>query len=82
MNVGFSYGFFGDKLETQANKQGFTLGDKADFAEQLRDALNILRIESILTDSQCDKAYPRLQKFVVKNLKRLPDKEVSDEQQK
>ena len=75
-SVGFRYGVLSDKLSEQAKEQGYEL-DEAERLEEFRYALNLLRIHGILTDSQCDKAYPRLQKMVVRRLK--PIKKESEE---
>ena len=58
--IGFSFGILFDDLETQANKQGYTLGEDAGMFENLRHCLNVVRINRLLTDVQADKAYGRL----------------------
>jgi len=70
--VGFSYGVLMPTLEEQANEQGFTLGDKAETFEKLRESISWLTFHNILTDSQINMAYKKLQKQVVKSLKLLP----------
>jgi hypothetical protein len=70
--VGFSFGILFDDLETQANKQGYTLGEDAGMFENLRHCLNAVRINRLLTDAQADKAYGRLIKLIVKSLTPLP----------
>ena len=69
--IGFSYGMLNDDLEKQANKQGYTLGKSAEALEQLRFCLNMVRINGIVTDSQSDSMYRKLQKKVVKELREL-----------
>lgn len=69
--VGFHYGALGPSLEEQANKQGFTLKDKAEKLEKLRECITRLMFAGILTDSEVTKAYNKLQKKVVKSLKPL-----------
>ena len=77
MEVGFSYGFLSPTLKEQAEKQGFTFNEKdAELLEKLRESLNWVRMHSLLTESQSDAAYKKLQKKVVKKLKPLP-KEVA-----
>lgn len=69
--VGFSFGFLFDDLETQSNEQGYTLGEDAEMLENLRHCLNVVRINRLLTDAQADKAYGRLLKLIVKSLRPL-----------
>ena len=71
MEVGFYHGVLSDDYETQANEQGFTLGDKAELFEHLRHSYNMLRLHDCITDSQADKIIQKIQKKIVKNLKRL-----------
>ena len=73
--VGFSYGALMPTLEEQASEQGFTLGNKADNFEKLRESISWLTFHNILTDSQINMAYKKLQKQVVKSLKPLKKKE-------
>jgi hypothetical protein len=37
--VGFSYGVLYGTLEKQANEQGYTLGDKAEIFEEIRNSI-------------------------------------------
>ena len=71
MEIGFKYGVLCDNLEKQANEQGFALGEKAELMEKFRNAINLLGIHSILSETETDKAFQRLQKKVVKSLKRI-----------
>jgi hypothetical protein len=71
-DVGFSFGILFDDLETQANKQGYTLGEDAEMLENLRHCLNVVRINRLLSEAQADKAYGRLIKLIVKSLEPLP----------
>ena len=73
MQVGFGYGALCDGLEKQANEQGYTLGEEAEKFEKRREAILTLTFGKILTDSQIDKAYQKLQKQVVKSLKPLEE---------
>lgn len=66
--VGFSYGVLYDTLEEQANKQGYTLKDKADILEKIREAINICMFH-VATDSQTSIMTKKLHKKVIKNLK-------------
>lgn len=60
--IRFEYGAFGEKLENQANKQGYTLGEDAELLDKLMYSLNMVRIHGLITDSQADKAYQKLHK--------------------
>lgn len=69
MDITFSHGGLSPLYEEQANKQGFTLGNKAEKAEELRHAILVLMFNGVLTESQTWNAYKRLQKkFLIPNL--------------
>lgn len=68
--VGFSYGILFPKLEEQAKRQGFLLKN-AETMEKIRESITCLAFNDILPDSQIRKAYEKLQKKVVRNLKPL-----------
>lgn len=42
MEVGFYHGALGDNYEKQANKQGFTLGDKVELFEKIGYSYNMI----------------------------------------
>ncbi len=69
--VGFHYGALSNELEKQANEQGYTLGKEAERLEHYKDAIIALMFGEILTDSQRDKAFQKLNKRVSKALKPL-----------
>ena len=71
MEVVFSHGWLSDTYEEQANKQGFTLGNKAEELEELKRSYNILGLYDCITDSQKEKVLQKIQKNIVKNLKKL-----------
>lgn len=71
MEIGFRYGVLCDSLEKQANEQGFTLGKKADKFESHRNEIHSLLFGGIITDSMSSKCFEKLQKQVVKSLKRI-----------
>lgn len=71
MEVGFHYGALCEPLEVQANKQGFTLGDKKETIEELNHAMLMCWIHGLATDSQKDAMMKKMQKKVVKALKPL-----------
>lgn len=68
MQVGFGYGIMYDKIEKQANEQGFSLGKDTERFEKCKEAITRLMFEEILTDSQVDKAFQKLNKKVIKAL--------------
>lgn len=70
--VGFHHGALSDSYEKQANEQGFTLGDKAEFAQKVGFGLVAAYIHGCITDSEYDRILDRFQKkILVKNLKKL-----------
>lgn len=60
-------------MEQQANSKRYTLGAEAKILDELMFCLNMVRIHGLLTDSQADKAYEKLNKKVIKALKPLPE---------
>lgn len=71
MNVIFTHGALTLTYEEQAVRQGFTLGDKAEKAEELRNAILILLFNDVITDSQRWNAFQRMQKkFLIPNLRK------------
>lgn len=69
--IGFYHGALVDSYEKQANEQGFTLGDKADLFDKIADAYNMLNIHGYLTDSQADMVCRKIQKDLVKSVKKM-----------
>ena len=75
--VGFMHGALSDCYEKQANQQGYTLGDMAEFVEKVGEGLVCLWIHGCVTDSEYDRILQRFQKKRrVKNLKPLAELEV------
>ncbi len=71
-SVGFHHGALSDSYEKQANEQGFTLGDKAEFAQKVGFGLVAAYVHGCITDSEYDRILDRFQKkILVKNLKKL-----------
>ena len=64
MKVGFRYGALRDDLETQANEQGFTFGDKKEFVNDLVHSYNMGRFY-FLTDKQAESSLKKVHKKVV-----------------
>lgn len=71
MEVGFHHGALCDSYEKQANEQGFTLGDEAELMDKLGYAVNMAWIHDLLTDSQYDAALKKLQRQIMKALRRI-----------
>lgn len=69
--IGFHHGALCDKYEKQANEQGYTLGDNAELFDKIGYAYNLLCIHGYLTDSQADMVCKRIQKNLVKTVKKL-----------
>lgn len=70
MEVIFHYGALADSLEEQANAQGFTLGNDAERLQKLNDAVLMCWFHNLCTDSQKDSMINKLQKQVLKSLKK------------
>lgn len=75
MEIGFHHGALGDSYEDQANEQGFTLGDKAELFDKIGYAYNLLRVHGYLTDSQADMVCKKIQKDLVKSVKKMKSSE-------
>ncbi len=70
MTVEFHHGALCDSYEEQANAQGFTFGDMAEWIEQVGFGLVCAHIHGCITDGEMDKILRRFQtKILVKNLK-------------
>lgn len=65
----FYYGSIEDNLEEQANKQGLTLGDKAELFEELKNARLLLRNNKVITESQADSAGQKIHRKLLNSLK-------------
>lgn len=75
MKVGFYHGALSDSYEKQANEQGYTLGDKAEMFDKIAFSYNMLRIHGFLSDSEADKVCQRIQKNLVKSIKKMKGEE-------
>lgn len=69
--IGFYHGVLSDSYEEQANEQGYTLGDKAELFDKIKFSYNVLRVHGLLTDAESDRVVQRIQKKLVKTVKRL-----------
>lgn len=68
----FHHGALCDSYEEQANKQGYTLGDKAKFADKVAFGIVAAHIHGCITDGEYNKILQRFQKKVImENLKPL-----------
>lgn len=75
VTVGFHHGALADTYEEQANAQGFTFGDKAEWIEEVGKGMVCLWIHGCLTDGEYNKVLQRFQKkILVPNLKRKVSK--------
>lgn len=75
MVVGFHHGALSDTYEEQANAQGLTFGDMADWIEEVGKGLTCLWIHGCMTDKEYDRILQKFQKkILVKNLKKLEEK--------
>ena len=73
--IEFWHGALSSSYEKQANKQGCTLGEDADFVQRLGDGLVLGHIHQVITDSEYDKILRRFQnKVLVPRLKPLKKK--------
>ena len=74
--VEFSHGTFCDSYEEQANSQGFTLGEDAEWVEKIGYSLKCAHIKGCITDQEFDKIIQRFQKkILLKRLKPLSESE-------
>lgn len=78
MQIEFCHGALCDDYEKQANEQGFTLGYKREFIQNISFGLIASHIHGILTDSEYNKALKRFNKYIVRSLIKL-DGSVSNE---
>ncbi len=65
----FYYGSVEDNLEEQANKQGLTLGNKAELFEELKNAWLLLRDNKALTEKQADIVSQKIHDQLLHSLK-------------
>lgn len=68
----FYHGALSDSYEEQANEQGYTFGENADWVQKIGDGLTCAHIHRCITPKEYDKILLRFQiKILVKNLKPL-----------
>ena len=79
VTVGFHHGALCDSYEKQANDQGFTFGDDAEWVQKVGFGLVCAHIHGCITDSEYDRILQKFQKkILVKRLKRLSESEDKD----
>ena len=72
MDIEFRHGALSDTYEKQANKQGFTLGDRAEWIQRVGFGLVCAHIHGCITDAEYDKILQRfMKKILIKNLKKI-----------
>jgi hypothetical protein len=69
---GISFGALSDDIEDQLLRQGFTLGDKAQKTQRCADYISYLRIHSMLTETESDRARQRLMKEIKRDVRSIP----------
>lgn len=76
MTVEFHHGALSDSYEKQANDQGFTFGEDAEWVQKVGFGLICAHIHGCITDAEYDKILHRFQrKVLVKKLKPLAESE-------
>lgn len=73
MEIIFRFGALSDKLELQANEQGFTMGAYEETAEHLKSSILTLKFHNILTDTEIDRSFKKLHKQILKHLKPIKE---------
>lgn len=67
--IGFHFGALASPFEEQANEQGYTLGDKAEYYEKMFFGLTAAWFDGVMTDGEHTKALQRLVKRLAKAVK-------------
>ena len=72
----FYHGALCDTYEQQANAQGYTFGDEAEFVEKVGFGLVCAHIHGCITEGEYDKILQRFQKkILIKRLKPISERE-------
>lgn len=72
MEIDFYHGVFSDSYEKQANEQGYTFGEEAEFVEKIGFGLVAAHIHGAITENEYDKIIQRFQKkILMKYLKEI-----------
>ena len=76
VTVGFHHGALCDSYEKQANDQGFTFGDDAEWVKKVGFGLVTAYMHGCITDKEYDRILQKFQKKIMtKKLKRLSESE-------
>lgn len=75
--IGIAYGPLYDDIEDQVRKQGYTLPNCNKY-EELRTAINRLMFASILTESEVERAFKKLNKQIAQRVEPLERTAESD----
>lgn len=71
----FYHGALCDTYEQQANAQGYTFGDEAEFVEKVGFGLVCAHIHGCITDGEYDRILDRFQKkILIKRLKPISER--------
>lgn len=76
MIVEFHHGALSETYEEQANKQGLTFGDKAEWVQNVGFGLVCAYVHGCITDGEYNKIIQRFQsKILMKNLRKMQEVE-------
>ena len=68
-----AFGALADDIEDQLQRQGWTLGDRAERFQRWADEISSLRIHELLTEAESDRARMRLWKQIAPHALPLPE---------
>ena len=67
--IGFRHGVLSPSYEAQANEQGFTFGDKAEFVEKVGFGLVAAHAHGCISEAEYDRILQRFQKKILADRK-------------
>lgn len=73
MTINFHHGILCDEYEKQANAQGYTFGDRADFVQDVAFGLFAAAVHGCITESELDKIIRRFEKVLIKFLRPIEE---------
>jgi hypothetical protein len=77
--IEFHHGALSDTYEKQANDQGLTFGDDAEWVQKVAYGIVCAYIHGCITDGEYDRILQKFQKnILMKRLSRLTESEVSN----
>ena len=82
MTIEFTHAILSESYEEQANKQGFTFGDNADYVQDMGGSLIDLYHQKCISDKEFDRILQKFQKKILANkrfLQKLNTKAVENE---